>query len=117
MSLLRKLRLWLRESKRVHLREHRTRRMSDVVDLIDRFLDGSLEYDWEWDDFISWTQENSNVESTRRKITEIPDLYHPDLRIRRAAADKLIEERNHAAALAGMPMRVHGPRDFPSELQ
>jgi len=97
----------LRFSAHAHLRERRVANMADLVALIDRFLDDNLSYELEWDDFISWTNRNPNVEAIRDRIAATEPLFfskHPEDRKR--AIDMLVEERNAAAALIGTPPRT-----------
>lgn len=106
--MFQRIRRWLRESPHVHIREHGVNNLSDLVELIDRFIDGNVRYALEWDDFASWKNENPNIEEFRQRIglTE-PLLFKKD----RSGVDEhkltsmLLEERNRAAALIGLPPR------------
>ena len=51
--MLKRLQEWLRKSPYVHVRERRATGLSDVVGLVDRFIDGKMRYELEWDDFIA----------------------------------------------------------------
>jgi hypothetical protein len=79
---------------------------TDLVSLIDRFIDGNVSYPLEWDDFISWPQDNPNLEAVRLRIGERESLLFSD-----KAEDKtkygqiVINERNRLAAILGIPQR------------
>ena len=106
MSIGRRLRNLLRHSTRVHARDQRINRIDELVALIDRFIDNQLEYALEWDDFISWTHSNPNIEAIRRRIAETEPLFFAiDDSKRAKAVDLLLTERNRAAALAGIGQR------------
>ena len=87
--------------------------MSDLVALIDRFLNDKLSYALEWDDFISWKNGNPNVEAIRERIAITEPLFFSKKKADREHGVKLIvEERNRAAALAGMDPRSF---EYPEE--
>jgi hypothetical protein len=80
--------------------------LSDLVDLIDRALDGKLEYDLEWDDFVSWENANPNIERYRNRIADLELLFFSPAKVDQdKATSRLIDERNHAAAFCGLPRR------------
>ena len=94
------------QSHRVHLRQNPAESTRDLVDLIDRFLDGPMRYDLEWDDFISWQNSNAHVEEIRNRIGQFePLLFSKDKSDRSLYRQKLIEERNRLARLLGMVVR------------
>lgn len=101
-----KIRDWLHRSPHVHIRVQGINSLRDVVDLIDRFIDGDMAYELEWDDFISWTHEYPSIETVRVRIgaTE-PLLFSKDPTDRVRAIEMLVEERNRIAALIGLPPR------------
>ena len=105
------IRHWLRTSSHVHIRQKGVNSISDLVDLIDRFIDGSMDYDFEWDDFISWEHENHFIESVRQAI----ESHEPLLLAKKGTLDhvkydiNLINERNRAAAMIGLPLREIKP--------
>ena len=104
--MFRRLRSWLRNSPRVHIREQGVTSMADLVDLIDRFIDGPMRYDLEWDDFISWTHSNPNIERIRNCIGDRePLLFSKKPADRARYLEFLIVERDRAAALCGLPAR------------
>lgn len=43
----------------------------ETADLIERFLNGSIE-DWEWDDFLSSSQPDLASEETRQRCVRLP---------------------------------------------
>lgn len=102
-----KVRRWLRTSPRVHVREHGVNSLTDVVDLIDRFVDGRMNYELEWDDFISWSHENSFIADVIERISQYEPLLFSKARSDRMKyISHLIEERNRVAAIVGLPARM-----------
>ena len=78
----------------------------ELVDLFDRFLDGPMRYDLEWDDFISWEADNPQVEQIRNRIGEHELLlFSGNQRNRELYANYVVEERNRIAALLNIPQR------------
>jgi hypothetical protein len=78
----------------------------DVVDLVDRFLDGRVRYDLEWDDFISWRHDDANIERLRDRLGACePYLFSKEPGDREKAVAILIDERNRIAELIGLPPR------------
>jgi len=105
--MLKILRRFFRESPRIHLRQKSPDNLRDLVGLFDRFLDGTLGYDLEWDDFISWSNPNPNIEAIRERIADAePLFFSKHERDRRQAVGLLLEERNQAAALIGLEIRT-----------
>ena len=95
-----------REAPYVHFRERGVHDFADLVGLIDRFIDGQIRYGLEWDDFISWKQENPNVEAIRQRIGSHERLlFSKSPEDRTAYVSVLIEERNRAAAFVGIRAR------------
>ena len=104
--MLTRMRRWLRGTRHVHLRENRVTDLRSLVKLVDRFIDGRLEYPLEWDDFISWKNDNPGVEAIRDRIAGLEPLFFAKDRGDRAKAiEVLVSERNRAAALVAIPMR------------
>lgn len=68
------IRRFLRLSPRVHLREHNVKTLTDVVDLLDRFLNDQLRYPLELDDFVSWKNNNASVEQFRERVAATEPL-------------------------------------------
>lgn len=111
---LNRIRSWLRFSKHFHLRENPASDLRSLVDLIDRFLDGPMNYPLEWDDFISWQNENKNIETIRERISLLePLFFSSNMAERRKAEALLVIERNQIAALIGLPALKHAPHSFP----
>lgn len=107
MHVLKKLRELLRTSPHIHQRERPPEVLHDLVGLLDRFLDDKLKYELEWDDFISWRNPNPNIEAIRERIADMEGLFFSkDLTERKRAVEALLDERNRAAALAGIPPRT-----------
>ena len=104
--LLAKVRDVFVQSRRVHLRQNPAENVQELVGLIDRFLDGPMRYDLEWDDFISWKNSNAHVEQIRDRIGQFePLLFSKSKEDRAIYRQKLIEERDSLACLVGLPMR------------
>ena len=59
------------QSTRVHLRQVPAQNLRELVALMDRFLEGRLRYDLEWDDFISWESNDAPVEEAFSEGGEI----------------------------------------------
>jgi hypothetical protein len=111
--MLKKLLSFLRTSRNVHLRQAPPNQISELVALLDRFLDDRLNYELEWDDFISWQHANPNIETIRLRIAESEALFFSDaIADRKRAVEMLIDERNRAAALVGGPPRTF---EFPEQ--
>ena len=106
--MFRRLRNWFRNSGRVHIREAGPENYRDLVALFDRFIDGPMRYPLEWDDFISWTNGNPNIEAIRNRISEFePLLFSPPSSTERARyVELLVAIRNECAAIVGIPPRL-----------
>ena len=105
--MLKKLTSWLRHSSHVHVRQAEPSSLSELVALLDRFLDDRLHYPLEWDDFVAWENHAPAIESIRIRIAATEPLFFSgsanDL-VKGSAV--VLEERNRAAALAGQPARA-----------
>jgi hypothetical protein len=96
----------LKTSKRLHFRQNRVTSPKEVIALVDRFIDGKLDYPLEWDDFISWNNSNSSVERIREQIAALePLFFSKEQKSRNEAAAALAKIRNHYASLLGLPAR------------
>ncbi len=105
-QLITRIRNWLRASPYVHIREKNLRTIGDVINLIDRFMDGKVKYDLEWDDFISWKQESPAVEEVRERLgCSESFLFSKSMSDRKRYISALLEERNRLAAFTGIPLR------------
>ena len=101
-----------RKSKRIHLSHSRVENLREMIYLIDRFLDDALEYELEWDDFVSWKNENQSVEEFRDKIADLERLFFsndPSDRIQ--AKNEIVNYRNTAASLISISLRNFGSGD------
>jgi len=97
----------LRSSERLHAREQPVGSLTELVGLIDRFLDGTLRYPLEWDDFVSWTCEDPGIEAFRDRIANLEPLFFSSVDDeRRMGMTRLLEERNQTAAFVGRPRRT-----------
>lgn len=107
-NLIHKLREKLNTSTLVHARKKNVGNLNDLVDLIDRFINGNVRYELEWDDFISWKHENAYVESVRSKF-ELNEslLFSKSSLDRKKYISILLEERNKlASVLAIKPYEI-----------
>jgi hypothetical protein len=105
--MLKYLRQFFRRSPHLHVRQRGPQNLKELVALLDRFLDGRLEYELEWDDFISWNNSNPNIESIRDRIAAAEPLFFSKRESdRRQAVDLLLDERNRTAVLAGIAART-----------
>lgn len=96
----------LKRGAHVHIRERRIGSVSDLIDLIDRFVEGKLDYELEWDDFISWKSDNQYIESIRDEIGSHEGLLFSKSRSdRELYCLKIMEIRNKMAALINVPQR------------
>ena len=66
------------KSSALHIRGREIESINDLIDLIDRFLDGNLSYQLEWDDFISWKSSKDEVEAIRIEIESWEHLLFSD---------------------------------------
>jgi hypothetical protein len=102
-KLIRKI---LTNSNRIHMRHDPTPTTAELVRLIDRFLDGPLKYEMEWDDFISWKSSNPQVEAVRQRIGEFePQLFSRTKEGKEVYGNALIAERNQLARLLNLKVR------------
>jgi hypothetical protein len=94
------------QSSVIHLHQDPAPTLGELVDLMDRFLDGHPRYPLEWDDFISWEHANPNVEAARNAIGRHERLlFSGTRRNREVYCGHVIEERNRLAAVLGQPRR------------
>jgi hypothetical protein len=99
-------RLFVRSSF-VHLHQDPATTPGDLIELIDRFVDGRLHYGLEWDDFISWEHTNPSVEAARQTIGAHERLLFSGSRqARDLYCAHVIEQRNRLAAVLGRPQRT-----------
>jgi hypothetical protein len=95
-----------RQSGHVHIRTREIQTLRELIDLIDRFVDDEVAYPLEWDDFISWRNSNPNIEEIRNRIGAFePLLFSGSKQDRVEYMLRIVEERNIAAALVGLPAR------------
>jgi hypothetical protein len=105
-ALTAKLREFFTRSSVIHIRFRSADSVEELIHLIDRFIDGPLRYDLEWDDFISWKNDNPHLEDIRNRIGEFePLLLSPTKENRIRYSNHLIEERNRLSALLNLPKR------------
>lgn len=101
---------WLKslfvQSSWLHLHQEPASTTGDLIDLIDRCVDGRLRYSMEWDDFISWEQANLHVENARQVIGMHETwLFSGSQAQRNAYWYRVVEERNRLAAILGRSQR------------
>ncbi|HEX3943798.1 MAG TPA: hypothetical protein VHW69_06910 [Rhizomicrobium sp.] len=93
-------------SSRIHLRQEPAANIPELIALLDRFLDGPMRYELEWDDFISWRNDVPAVEQVRLRIAELESLaFSKQVEDRELFRTTLIDERNRLAALLSIPLR------------
>ncbi|MFT3789477.1 MAG: hypothetical protein QM741_00035 [Rudaea sp.] len=106
MNLLNRIADWFVGSRHFHVRQNVAANAGDLVCLIDRFVDDKLKFPLEWDDFISWENENPGIEAVRKKLSALEPLFFSSNKLdRHQALKKLIQERNCLAGLCGLPLR------------
>jgi hypothetical protein len=86
------LRSKLRTSAVLHVHEE-VGSLAAAIDLIDRFLNGEVNYPLEWDDFISWEHPNPTIERLRIEIGEFEPLLFDGERDRYAREISVIRDR------------------------
>jgi hypothetical protein len=105
--VLKKIKSWLRRSEHIHIRQPEISTLSELIELLDRFLGNNARYPLEWDDFVSWTHEAPAIEVIRHRIAATEQLFFSqDPADRSKGADIVLAERNRAAALVGLPART-----------
>jgi hypothetical protein len=111
MLVFDKIKKILRNSSRVHLRDTEVSSLSQVLEVIDRFIDGNPRRPLEWDDFVSWDNSNSGVEKVRQRIAALEgEFFSKSADERWEAHVKLVGIRNEIAALTGVRSRDVGNR-------
>jgi len=107
LSLIKeRVRSWLRKSTRIHSKEDVVSTPIELINLIDRFMENKLQYELEWDDFISWRQDNWLVEKARNSIGEFESfLFSKELSDRKIYMAAVVRQRNKVAAIIGAPQR------------
>ncbi|MGE3829844.1 MAG: hypothetical protein AB7F76_02515 [Parvibaculaceae bacterium] len=91
-------------STRLHLRQVPAQNMRQLVSLMDRFVDGRLQYDLEWDDFISWESSDPPVEEIRERLGAFESLlFSNHAADRNRYNEHVADERNRLATLFGLP--------------
>jgi hypothetical protein len=104
--VFRKLASWLRNSSHFHLKQEDIASLPQLVGLLDRFLDDELQFPLEWDDFISWGNKAPAIEAFRVRIAATEPLFFSEARDdRHRGVEIVVNERNQAAKLAGIPAR------------
>jgi len=104
--MMKRIRQWLRMSSRAHIHEQPVHDLSSCVALLDRFLDGSLRYPLEWDDFVSWPHEHPGIESIRNTVADTEPLFFSrDLSKWAQGRAIVLDERNRIAGILGLPAR------------
>lgn len=106
-----KIKNFLRNSSRVHLRQEEVSTLSEALAVIDRFIDGKPRFPLEWDDFISWENSNPGIEKLRERIADLEgEFFSDNTDVRWHAHVKLVGIRNETAALLGVTRREVGDR-------
>ena len=104
---------WLRDklvqSSFVHLHQEPAHSVGDLVGLIDRFLFDGVRYPLEWDDFISYQNENAHLEKIRLEIMQFELLLFSSRGDdRQKYREELLRVRNRIAPLIGISARTDG---------
>jgi hypothetical protein len=110
MSIFRRIVEMLRKifvrSTFIHLYQDPAPTTEALVNLMDRFVDGTPEYDLEWDDFLSWESNNPHTEIVRQRLSQFePLLFSKDPSEKRRYRNHVIRERNNLAVLIGLKER------------
>jgi hypothetical protein len=110
MKYFESLKSWLltffKSSTHIHLRQKNLVTLDELVHLIDRFLFAELNYPLEWDDFISWKQDNIHIEKVRENIGKYESLLFSKNKIDHDRYGRIVlEERNRVAKIAGLPLK------------
>lgn len=104
--IIERVRSWLRKSPRIHVKQDVASTPTELISLIDRFMENELRYGLEWDDFISWEQDNWLAEEARNAIGEFePFLFSQELSDREIYIAAVVRQRNKIAAIIGAPQR------------
>jgi hypothetical protein len=104
--MFRKIAGWLRDSSHFHIKQEDVSSLPQLVGLLDRFLDDALRFPLEWDDFISWNNKVPAVEEFRVRIGATEPLFFSETPGDRSNGVAIVlDERNKAALLAGIPAR------------
>lgn len=107
MNIIGKIRKILLGSTIAHLEHQKPTDLKAFIDLVDRFIDGRIAYPLEWDDFVSWGNDNAYLEEIRTRIEQAePLLFSGKGSDREAYISVLVQERNKAAALIGEKARL-----------
>ena len=105
-SIKNRVLLFLKDSKHIHLKQNNLTTLPELINLIDRFLFAELNYPLEWDDFISWKQENIHIEKVRENICKYESYLFSKNKIDRDIYGRIVlEERNRLAIMAGLPLK------------
>jgi hypothetical protein len=98
---------FLRNSSYIHVRQSYFSKPTEVIELIDRFIYSNVNYPLEWDDFISWENDNPSVEELRKEIGKFDHLLFQRLDdySRLNYSNKVIEQRNILASKLNLPVR------------
>ena len=77
----------------IHRRRRSAQSLREARDLIERFMNDCPSYDFEWDDFISWKNDNPNIESVRNRLDIVESLLLSKDEIDRQRAMSIIKEQ------------------------
>lgn len=104
--MLQKLKNYLLRSDRIHVRGRDVGAGRELITLIDAFLDNSLSYPLQWDDFVSWKSKDSGMESIRMRIAPLEPLFlSRSAEDRKRATIELVQIRNDLALSHGLENR------------
>jgi hypothetical protein len=106
INFLQKIRHLLIQGSAIHLWQNPAASPSDLISVMDRFLDGEIKHPMEWDDFISWENKNPNFEIIRQRIGKYEDkLFSRAQKKMHEYYDIVLKERNLLAALVSVEKR------------
>lgn len=105
-AILKRVSRFFVHSRHVHRRQAGVSSLSEVVNLIDRFIDDGLSYPLEWDDFVSWENASPGIEKIRVEVAALErKFFSADKVARDEALDELVRIRNRVAAILGTSVR------------
>lgn len=92
----------------IHLHQEVAGSPRELIDLMDRFLDDKFVYPLEWDDFISWENDNVSIENIRQQLGVHENLLFSKNKKKIDAYKHIVcIERNKLAGIIGI-----SPREF-----
>ena len=107
LKFLNKIKNFLVNGQTIHLWQDNASSPGELIGLMDRFLDGNYIYPMEWDDFISWENDNANFEQIRQRIgMHEALLFSGEVGGMKQYKAYVLDERNRLAGIVGIPVRL-----------